>query len=332
MKSITVLGLSLTLIYNVYSLPSHAQQNATYPSKPIRVIVPFVSGGPMDLIGRIVGQQFTKKWGQNFIIDNRGGAAGTIGTETAAKSAADGYTLLHTSSAHAMLPAFNKLNYDPVQDFSAITTAARMVGYVLCVHPNLSAHNVSELIALAKKNPSTLNYGTSGYGGVLHMANELFNAAAEIKMTPVHYKGVGQVVTDLAGGHINLSFMGSSNTVSVAKTGKIRPLAISGAKRWKQLPEVPTISESGLKDFTYYAWFGFWFPANTPKDIVQRMHETIASTVREPTVITRFDELGFEPYILSSEAFTQLVQSDIKTTKKIAEKIDKTSSGAAPLQ
>ena len=295
---------------------ANAQQQ--YPSKTLRFVVPFVAGGPMDVLGRLVGQRLTAAWGQNVIIDNRSGAGGIIGTELAAKSPPDGYTLLHTSSAHALLPAFNKLPYDPVRDFAAITTIARTVGYVLGVHPSIPVNNVNELLSLAKKNPGRLNYGNSGYGGVLHVGMELFNAAAGVKMTTVQYKGIGQLVIDLAGGHIDLAFLSTSNAVGMAKAGKIKALAISGATRWKQLPDVPTTSEAGVKGFEYYAWFGFWYPAGTPADIVNKMHGGIVQATTAPDVVTRFDELGFDAYVQSPAEFTKLVQQDIEVTRKLA--------------
>ena len=167
-----------------------AQQRAApdYPNKPIRIIVPFVPGGPMDVIGRLVGQKIAAVWGQNFVIDNRAGAGGIIGTESVAKAPPDGYTVLHTSSSHSQLPAFNKLPYDPVRDFAPVTPATRTVGYVLGVHPSIPVKSVEELIALAKKNPGRLNYGNSGYGGVLFVAMEMFNAAADVRMTTVQDK------------------------------------------------------------------------------------------------------------------------------------------------
>lgn len=275
----------------------------------------------MDAIGRLVGQKLLASMGQNVIIDNRAGAGGIIGTETVAKAAPDGYTLLHTSSSHSQLPAFNKLPYDPVRDFAPITTATRTVGYVLSVHPSIPVTSVAELIALAKNNPGRLNYGNSGYGGVLHVGMEMFNAAANIKMTTVQYKGIGQLVTDLAGGHIDLAILTSSNAVGMAKAGKIKALAISGAKRWKQLPNVPTVDEAGVKGFEYYAWFGFWYPAATPVDIVNRMHGEIAKATAAPDVLARFDELGFEAYILSPAEFGKIVQRDIEVTKKLAARL-----------
>lgn len=291
---------------------------ADYPTRPIRVIVPFVAGGPMDVIGRLVGQKITAAWGQNFVIDNRAGASGIIGTEVAAKAPPDGYTLLHTSSSHSQLPAFNKLPYDPVRDFAPVTTATRVVGYVLGVHPSIPVSSVAELIALAKKNPGKLNYGNSGYGGVLHVGMEMFAAAASIKLNTVQYKGIGQLVTDLAGGHIDLAFLTSSNAVGMAKTGKIKALAISGAKRWKQLPEVPTTHEAGVKDFEYYAWFGFWYPAATPVEYINKLHGEMSKALAAPDVLARFDELGFEAYLLSPGDFGKLVQRDIDVTKKLA--------------
>ena len=302
---------------------AYAQQRAApdYPNRPVRLIVPFVAGGPMDVIGRLVGQKITAAWGQNLVIDNRAGAGGIIGTDFVAKAPPDGYTVLHTSSAHALLPAFNKLTYDPVRDFAPVTTATRTVGYVLSVHPSIPVHSVAELLALAKKNPGRLNYGNSGYGGVLHVGMEMFNAATGITMTTVQYKGIGQLVTDLAGGHIDLALLTSSSAVGMAKSGKIKALAISGAKRWKQLPDMPTLIEAGVKDFEFYAWFGFWYPAATPAEYVNKLHGELAKAVAAPDVLARFDELGFEPYILKPEEFGKLVQRDIDTTRKLAARL-----------
>ncbi len=294
---------------------------ADYPSRPIRVIVPFVAGGPMDVIGRLVGQKITAVWGQNVVIDNRAGAGGIIGTDAVAKAPPDGYTVLHTSSSHAQLPAFNKLPYDPVRDFAPVTPATRTVGYVLSVHPSIPVASVAELIALAKKNPGRLNYGNSGYGGVLHVGMEMFNAAAGVRMTAVQYKGVGQLVTDLAGGHIDLAILAASNAVGMAKTGKIKALAISGARRWKQLPEVPTVHEAGLRNFEYCAWFAFWYPAATPVEYVNKLHGELAKAVAAPDVLARFDELGFEPYILKPDEFGKLVQKDIDVTRALAARL-----------
>lgn len=300
-----------------------AQQRAApdYPTRPIRVVVPFVAGGPMDLLGRMVGQKITAVWGQNFVIDNRAGAGGIIGTEAVARAAPDGYTVLHTSSSHAQLPAFNKLPYDPLRDFAPVTPISRTVGYVLGVHPSIPVSSVPQLLALAKKNPGKLNYGNSGYGGVLHVGMEMFMSAADIKMTTVQYKGIGQLVTDLAGGHIDLAFLTASNAVGMAKTGKIKALAISGARRWKHLPEVPTTDEAGVKGFEYYAWFGFWYPAATPVEYIHKLHGELSKAVATPDVMARFDELGFEAYVLKPDEFGKLVQNDIGVTQKLAARL-----------
>ncbi len=300
-----------------------AQQRAAadYPSRPIRIVVPFVAGGPMDVIGRLVGQKITAVWGQNFIIDNRAGAGGIIGTEAVAKAPPDGYTVLHTSSSHAQLAAFNKLPYDPLRDFSPVATVTRSVGYVLAVHPSIPVKTVSELLSLAKKAPGKLNYGNSGYGGVLHVGTELFTGATGIQMNTVQYKGIGQLVTDLAGGHIDLAFLTASTSVGLVKTGKIRPLGISSAKRWKQLPEVPTIAETGVKGFEYYAWFGFWYPAATPNEYVNKFHGELAKAVAAPDMLARFDEIGFDVFVLKPEEFGKLVQTDIEVTRKLATRL-----------
>ena len=318
MKTVSPRVLCVLALVSATPLALAQKAAPDYPSRPIRVVVPFVAGGPMDAIGRLVGQKITAAWGQNFVIDNRAGAGGIIGSELVAKAPPDGYTVLHTSSSHSQLPAFNKLPYDPVRDFSAVTPVTRTVGYVLGVHPSIPVGSVAELIALAKKNPGKLNYGNSGYGGVLHVGMEMFNAAAGVKMTTVQYKGIGQLVTDLAGGHIDLAFLTSSNAVGMARTGKIKALAISGAKRWKQLPDVPTTHEAGVKNFEYYAWFGFWYPAATPVEYVNKFQGELAKSVAAPDVLARFDELGFEPYILKPDEFAKLVQTDIEKTRKLA--------------
>jgi len=320
MKAVTLRAPVAILSGLLLASAALAQQRAApdYPNKPIRGIVPFVPGGPNDVIGRLVGQKMMAAWGHNLIIDNRAGAGGIIGTELVAKSPPDGYTVLISTSAHALLPAFNKLPYDPVRDFAAITTSSRVPGYVLGVHPSMPVRSVKELIALAKKNPGKLNYGSSGIGGVLHVATEMFNSAAGIKMTVVHYKGIGQLITDLVGGHIDLSFLTLSTAVGMVKSGQVKAIAISGKNRWKHLPDVPTVDEAGVKGFEYYAWFGFWFPAGTPTEIVSKFHDQVAKAVAAPDVVQRFDELGFEPFILKPDEFTNLVQKDIDAAKKLA--------------
>lgn len=295
---------------------------ADYPVRPIRLVVPFVAGGPMDVIGRLVGQKISAVWGQNFVIDNRAGAGGIIGSEAVAKAPPDGYTMLHTSSAHALLAAFNKLPYDPVRDFAPVSTATRTIGYVLGVHPSIPVHSVKELIATAKRSPGKLNYGNTGHGGVLFVAMEMFNAAAGgLKMATVQYKGIGQMVTDLAGGHIDLAFLTTSNALGLTRTGKVRALGISGAKRWKQLPDVPTVDEAGIKGFEYYAWFAFWYPAHTSPEIVGKFHGELAKAVAAPDVAQRFDELGFEAHILKPDEFGKLVQKDIEITRALAARL-----------
>lgn len=312
----------VTAVSVALAFPVAAQQRATsYPTKPIRFVVPVSAGGPLDTIGRLVGNRLTAAWGQNVLIDNRAGAGGIIGTEHVAKSAPDGYTLLHFSSAHALMPAFNKLPYDSVKDFIHVTPACRTVGYVLASHPSVPVKSVADLIALAKKRPGQLNYGHSGHGAVLHVAMEMFNTTADIRMTTVQYKGIGVMVNDLAGGHIDLAFLTSSSAVGLAKINKIRALGISGDKRWKQMPDVPTIAESGLKGFEYYAWFAFWLPASTPADIVTKMNAEIVKSVAHPEVLQRFDELGFDPYPMKPDVFRKLVQSDIDATHKLAARL-----------
>jgi tripartite-type tricarboxylate transporter receptor subunit TctC len=237
-----------------------------------------------------------------------------------AKSAPDGDALLHFSSAHALMPAFDKLPYDSVRDFVHGTPACRTVGDVLASHPSVPVKSGADLIALAKERPGQLDYGHSGHGAVLQAARAMLNTSADIRMTTVQYRGIGVMVDDLAGGHIDLAFLTSSSAIGLAKHGEIRARGISGARRWKRMPDVPTIAiaESGLNGFEYCAWSGFWFPASTPADIVGRANAEIAKSVAHPEVLQRFDEPGFDSYPMKPGEFRTLVQNDIVATHRLA--------------
>jgi tripartite-type tricarboxylate transporter receptor subunit TctC len=195
------------------------------------------------------------------------------------------------------------------------------VGYVLGVHPSLPVRSVADLIALARRSPGKLNYGTVGNGSVVHVVMEMLSAAAGIRMNSIQYKGMSQVVTDLGGGHIELAFFTTSNALGMAQQGRMRPIGVSGARRWKQLPDVPTIAEAGIAGFEFYAWFAFWFPVATPVDIVNRMQAEIARAAVAPDVAQRLDESGFEPYVLRPEEFGRLVQDDIAATIRLANRL-----------
>ena len=251
---------------------------ANYPAKQIRVIVPFPAGGPTDAIARAIGQKLSETWGQPVIVDNRPGAGGNIGTELAAKSPADGYTLFIGTVANAINQSlFAKLPFDFVRDFAPVTQNY-VTGLILAVHPSLPAHSVKELIALAKAHPGQLSYSSSGVGGTPHLAGELFNSMAGVTMVHVPYKGSAPAMADLLGGHIQLTFDNMLTVLPQVKAGKLRGLAVTMTTRSPLAPELPTVAEAGLKGFEVKSWNGVVVPTGTPKEIIARQRRNRAHT------------------------------------------------------
>ena len=302
-----------------------AQQKAQadYPNHPIRIVIPYVAGGPMDFIGRTLGQKLTPVLGQSFIVDNKPGAGGALGSDIVAKSLPDGYTILDTSSSHASLPIVSPaLPYDPIKDFQPITLVANSVGFVIAARADLPAKNLQEFIADAKAHPDRYTYGSGGIGNVMHFATEFFNNSAGIKMVHVPYKGVGQALTDLMSGRIDV-FIGPGTAIApYVKAGKIRALAITANKRWAELPDTPTADEAGVKGFVYGPWYGFWFPAGVPKEYVTRMRNEIAKILSDPEVKKSFYEQGFITVGSTPEEFAKVIANEIELNKKLATKID----------
>ena len=302
-----------------------AQQKAQsdYPNRPIRIVIPYVAGGPMDFIGRTLGQKLTPILGQSIIIDNKPGAGGALGTDMVAKSAPDGYTILDTSSSHASLPIVSPaLPYDPIKDFQPITLVANSVGFVIAARPDLPAKNLQEFVADAKAHPDRFTYGSGGIGNVMHFATEFFNNSAGIKMVHVPYKGVGQALTDLISGRIDV-FIGPGTAIApYVKAGKIKALAITANKRWSELPDTPTADEAGVKGFVYGPWYGLWYPAGVPKDYVTRMRNEIAKILNDPEVKKIFYEQGFVTVGSTPEEFAKVIANEIETNRKLATKID----------
>jgi tripartite-type tricarboxylate transporter receptor subunit TctC len=305
--------------------PATAQQQAQkdYPNRPIRVVVPYVAGGPMDFIGRLLGQKLAPILGQNLIIDNRGGAGGAIGTDAVAKALPDGYTMLDTSSSHASLPVVTKsLPYDPVRDFAPITLVANSVGFIIAAREDLPAKTLQEFIADAKAHPGKYNYGSGGIGNVMQFAAEFFNASAGTKITHVPYKGVGQAITDLVAGRIDVCFGPANAVLPFVKSGKLKALAITAPKRWSELPDVPTVDEAGVKGFVYVPWYGFWYPAGVPAEYVTRMRNDIAKVLDDPEVKKAFADQGFVTVGSTPGDFVKVIDSEIEMNKKLAVRID----------
>ena len=296
----------------------HAQApGANYPAKQIRVIVPFPAGGPTDAIARAIGQKLSETWGQPVIVDNRPGAGGNIGTELAAKSPADGYTLFIGTVANAINQSlFAKLPFDFVRDFAPVTQNY-VTGLILAVHPSLPAHTVKELIALAKAHPGQLSYSSSGVGGTPHLAGELFNSMAGVKMVHVPYKGSAPAMADLLGGHIQLTFDNMLTVLPQVKAGKLRGLAVTMTTRSPLTPELPTVAEAGLKGFEVKSWNGVVVPTGTPKEIIARLNGEIVRILRQPDLREKFLVQGVELVPTTPEEFGAFIKQDIAKWAKV---------------
>lgn len=284
----------------------------TYPSKPVRIVVPYPPGGGNDIVVRAIGPRFSERLGQPVVIDNRGGATGIIGTETVAHSAPDGYTLLsHTNAGLVILPHLNpKLPYDPVRDFMPITLAASQP-YVLVVYPKLPVTSVAQLIAFAKSRPGTLNYSTSGKGSSTHMASVLFCRMAGIDMVHVPYKGSGPAVADLIAGQVQLRFSSIPPALPHVRSGRLRALAVSSARRFSLLPELPAVAET-VPGFEVDSWYGFLAPAHTPVAVVQKLNTEIAAALKESDVKARLEANGAEAVGSSSMRFAEVIREELK--------------------
>jgi tripartite-type tricarboxylate transporter receptor subunit TctC len=298
----------------------------SFPTKPIRWVVPFAPGGSTDTLARTLAVKISDALGQQVVIDNRAGASGNIGMEIVARAPADGHTILLGYIANvAIAPSlYEKLPFDPVKDYEPITLLATSPN-VLVAHPTVAAKSLKELIALAKAQPGKLNYASASIASVGHLTGELLNDLAGIKMTHVAYKGSGQAVTDLLGGHIQLMFSGFSSTLPHIKSGKLRALAQTGEKRSPALPDVPTIAESGFPKFEATAWYGVHAPAKTPKPIVTRLNAELVRALKLPDVSERLGSLGFEIAATTPEHYGNYIRSEIKKWAKVVK-----ASGAKP--
>jgi len=289
-----------------------------WPAKSIRLVVPYPPGGSTDLLGRAVAQKLGESLGQQIVVDNRGGANGTLGSDMVARAAPDGYTfLLGTGATHGITSLMSKaVPYDPVKDFTPITAAAE-VPIVLVTHPGVPAASVKELLEYGRKNPGKLSFGSSGTGSPHHLAGELFKQVSGIDMVHVPYKGAGPAVQDLLGGQIPLVFTTLSTALPHIKGGKLRALGLVEAKRQPSAPEIPTIGESISGYAMPRSWLGFFAPAGLPDAILKRYNAGIVSAVRSPDVRTKLEAAGMPVVGTSSEEFARMVREDIETFRKI---------------
>jgi len=306
------------------SMPAGAQSNAPksasdYPSKPVRLIVTFPSGGGTDVIARIISDPLSRRLGQPVIIDNRAGANGNIGLELAARAPADGYTLVITTvGTWAVNPSLYKLSFDVTKDFAPIMHITNSPG-VLVVHPSMPVKSVSDLIALAKSQPGKLDYGSAGIGGFGHISAAIFTLMSGTQMTHIPFKGAGPAQTGLLAGEVHLLFNDAIATVPYLKSGRMRALAVTSIERMPILPTLPTIDEAGLKGFDNSSWMGMAAPAGTPVDIVSRLHREMVEVLKMPDTRKRIADVGAVIVGSTPEQFAQLLTAEIKKFARVVE-------------
>ncbi len=287
-----------------------AVQAQNYPVKPVRIVVPTAPGGGTDLIGRLLAQNLSSQLGQQFMVDNRGGAGTTIGTAAVAKSPADGYTLLLTHSSLAFNATYyNKLPYDTLKDFAPISLVAEQP-FLFAVHPSLPVKTVAQLITLAKKNPGQIAYSSGGAGSGPFMGAELFKQQAQVNILHVPYKGAGPAFTDLMGGQVQMMIATLSLGMPHAISGRVRALGVTSAKRLGATPQLPTVAESGLPGFEFSAWYGVLAPAGTPAAVMTRLHQAVGKAMTAPETREKFED-GLIPLSSTSDEFTAYLKQEV---------------------
>lgn len=296
------------------AITAHAQ---SYPSKPIRLIVPFPAGGPTDITARIISPKVSNALGYNIIIDNRGGGSSIIGSDIVAKSPADGYTLLISTVTNAInVSLIPKIPYNMVRDFDPVVQLF-ITTSILTVHPSLPVKSVKELIALAKARPGQLAYGSAGNGSPSHLAGELLKTMSGIKLLHVPYKGGGPAAVELVAGQVQLAFLSAPAVVPFIKAGRLRALAVTNATRSLVLPDLPTIAESGLPGYESEGWSGIFVPAGTPDTVVQRLYSEFAAAVRDSAIRAKLIAAGVEPALMPPDELGKKVRSEIERWGKI---------------
>ena len=293
-----------------------------YPTRPIRVVVPSPPGGPPDLIIRMLAPKLGASLGQAIVIDNRPGAGGVVGTATVAKAANDGYTWLFTTASHVNTPPFNtNVPFDPVKDFSHVSLVAQNFGQALVVPPGSPFKSVPQMIAHARQHPGKLNYASAGLGTASHIPAELMKAIAGVDIVPVQYKGTGEAINDVLAGRMDMIFIGTNVALPHVQAGRLRALALTGAKRWKGMPDVPTMQESGFKGYDSINWFGAWLPAGASAALMKRLHGDIVHALADADIRQQFDTLGLEGVGSSPEEFAKFVARESAAIVALARKI-----------
>jgi len=309
-----MMRVRMLILYTAVTIAALAPSSAlaqAYPSKPVRIIVPFAAGGPADVFARVLGQRLQEALGQSFVVEDRPGAGSLVGTEAVAKAVPDGYTLLMMSNTHAINESLiPDKPYQLMRDFSPIAPV-NYSDLVLVVHPSVAVNSLKELIALARANPRSLNYASSGPGTPYHMAGELFKAMADLDIVHVPYKGSSGARTDLLGGQVQMMFDAISTMAPNVRAGKLKALGTTGKVRSAVLPEVPTVSEAGVPGYDAVIWLGLMAPAGTPRPIIERLNAEVRRIVASPEIKDSWAKQGVETMSMSVDAFTQFLRDDI---------------------
>lgn len=307
---------ALTLALNLCG-PGQAHAQA-YPSKPVRVVVPFAPGGGADIVARLVFQKLSLRLGQSFVIENRGSAGGIIGSDLVAKAAPDGYTLLlGQTGPNAINPAlFAKMPYDPIKDFAPVIQLTSYA-YVIALHPGVPVKTLPELLALAKAKPGALSFGTAGTGSSAQLAAELFMRSTQTTMTHIPYKGAGPALLDTVGGAVTMSFGDAAAATPLVNTNRVRAIAVTGKRRTPLLPDVPTVAESGYPGFEAAAWHAVLAPAKTPPDIIRKLNTELALVLSDPEVHDKLAKDGIDTVGASAEDFALYIKSEVEKWGKV---------------
>jgi tripartite-type tricarboxylate transporter receptor subunit TctC len=314
LSRIAGLALSLILLGSVSDIAR--AQKSRYPDKPIRFVVPFAPGGGTDIIARAMAQKLSEAFGQSVVVDNRGGAGGTIGADIAAKSAPDGYTMIMVSGSYAVNAGLYKLPYDPLNGIDTVSLVGTSP-FIVALNPSVPARNVRELIALAKAKPASINYASTGTGGITHMATELFRLMAGINIVHIPYKGTGPALNDVIGGQVQMIFGSILATLPHAKSGRLKGIAVSGLKRSEAAPEMPTVAESGLPGYEVTLWYGVWGPKGVPKEVVSRWNAELVKILKSPDMKARLATQGLDAVGSTPGEFHAHLKAEIAKWAKV---------------
>jgi tripartite-type tricarboxylate transporter receptor subunit TctC len=319
MKAFSLIAISIAAAgVAPAALPAQGDATAGFPARPVRVIVPFTPGGQPDLFARLISQKVGEALGQQMVVDNRPGAGGLVGCKTVAEASPDGYTLLSNSSSHTILPAMRKAAYDARRDFAGISMIYNGA-YLLVVPNGSSVKTVQDLISQAKARPGQLNFASAGVGSGTHFAGEMFKHAAGIDVVHVPYKGIPEATNDLITGRVQIFMAPLAPATPLVKDGRMRALGVTSLKRAAVFPDIPTIDESGLKDFRWDSWGGMFAPAKTPKAIIARLNRAVVDALRLPEVEKTMRALGVEPAPTTPENLDRFVVQDVEKVRKIAQ-------------